>query len=249
MPFAPGMIRDCCCTEPCPSVSPDPVRRFLPRSGLQCPFGLPDLLQTGLAVPQFFGSSSPPFVLAMVDMVRHLFAQVAFSQSLDLHRSVVSQKGLRPGKTVDTWYATGIPPATPKQTELLLLCGTQSAGSRRGLPLRQSRNNLNTRPKRRDRLLDHESVVRQVRHNPLYDHEQGEAEDRIPPGVGYHYVILAWQSFIPGNIEKELHKTLEQRPAKVVDVLSSADAVAVLRPEEDVAKLLRIGSAELNQAA
>ena len=37
--------------------------------------------------------------------------------------------------------------------------------------------------------------------------------------------------------------------AKIVDVLSSADAVSALRPEEDVAELLWMGSAELNQAA
>jgi hypothetical protein len=64
--------------------------------------------------------------------------------------------------------------------------------------------------------------------------------------VGYHNVIPAWQSFILGNIEKELHETSEQRRANVVDVLPSANAVAVLRPEEDVAKLLWMGSAELN---
>src|ERR1700733_958736 len=126
---------------------------------------------------------------------------------------------------------------------------TGSAGSRRECPLRQSRNNLNTRPKRRDRLLDDESLVRQVRHNSLYDHERGEAEDRVPPGVGYHCVIPTRQSFIPGNFEKELYKTLEQRRANVVDILSSADAVAVLRTEEDVAELLWMGSSELNQAA
>jgi len=82
----------------------------------------------------------------------------------------------------------------------------------------------------------------------LDDYERGEAEDRVPPGVGYHYVIPTWQSFILGNIEKELYETLEQRRANVVDILSSADAVAVLRPEEDVAELLWMGSAELNQA-
>jgi hypothetical protein len=98
-------------------------------------------------------------------------------------------------------------------------------------------------------LLDHESLVRQVRHNPLDDHERGEAKNRKPPGVSYHYVILIWQSLIPGNIEKELHESSEQRRANVVYILSSADAVAVLRPEEDVAKLLWMGSAELNQAA
>src|SRR5260370_40129162 len=133
--------------------------------------------------------------------------------------------------------------------KLLLLLGTGSAGSLRDCALRQSRNSLDARPKRCDRLLDHESLVRQVRHNPLDDHECGEAKDRVPPGVGYHDVIPTWQSFIPGNIEKELYETLEQRPANVVDILSSANAVAVLRPEEDVAELLWMGSAELNQAA
>jgi len=58
----------------------------------------------------------------------------------------------------------------------------------------------------------------------LDDHERGEAKDRKPPGVSYHYVILIWQSLILGNIEKELHETSEQRRANVVDVLSSADA-------------------------
>ncbi len=72
-------------------------------------------------------------------------------------------------------------------------------------------------------------------------------EDRVPPGVGYHYVLATWQSFTLGNIDKELYETLEQRRANVVDVLSIADAVAVLRLEEDVTKLLWMGSAELNQ--
>jgi hypothetical protein len=98
-------------------------------------------------------------------------------------------------------------------------------------------------------LFDHEGLVRQVRHNPLDDHERGEAEDRVPPGVGYHDVISAWQAFLLGNIEKELYETLEQRPANVVDILSGADAIAVLRSEEDVPKLLWMSSAELNQAA
>src|SRR5260370_15391290 len=121
-----------------------------------------------------------------------------------------------------------------------------SAGSIRDCALRKSRNSLDARPKRCDRLLDHESLVRQVRHNALDDHECGETKDRVPPGVGHHYVIPTWQSFILGNIEKELNETSEQRRANVVDVLSSANAVAVLRPEEDVAKLLWMGSAELN---
>ena len=121
-------------------------------------------------------------------------------------------------------------------------------GSLGDCALRQSRNSLNARPKRGDRLLDHESLVRQVRHNPLDNHERGESEDRVPPGVGYHHVILARQSFILGHIEKELYETFEQRRANVVDILSSADAVAILRPEEDVAELLWMGRAELNQA-
>jgi len=83
----------------------------------------------------------------------------------------------------------------------------------------------------------------------LDDHERGEAKYRKPPSVGYYYVIPIWQSFILGNIEKELHETSEQRRANVVDVLSSADAVAALRPEEDVTELLWMGNAELNQAA
>ena len=41
---------------------------------------------------------------------------------------------------------------------------------------------------------------------------------------------------------------MEQRRANVVDVLSSSNAVAVLRPEDDVAALLWMGGAELNQA-
>src|SRR5271156_2553518 len=133
--------------------------------------------------------------------------------------------------------------------KLLVLWSNGPAGSLRDCALRQSRNSLNARPKRCDRLLYHESLVRQVRHNPLDDHECGEAKDRKPPGVSYHYVIPVWQSFILGNIEKELHETREQRRAKVVDVLSSADAVAVLRPKKDVTELLWMGNAELNQAA
>jgi len=67
--------------------------------------------------------------------------------------------------------------------------------------------------------------------------------------MGYHDVISIWQSLIFGNIEKELHETREQRRAKVVDVLSSADTVAVLRPKKDVTELLWMGSAKLNQSA
>ena len=81
------------------------------------------------------------------------------------------------------------------------------------------------------------------------DHECGEAKDRKPPGVSYHHVIPIWQSLILGNIEKELHESSEQWRANVVDILSSADAVAVLRSEEDVTELLWMGSAELNQTA
>ena len=125
----------------------------------------------------------------------------------------------------------------------------RSAGSLSDCALGQSRNSLDARPKRCDRLLDHESLVGPVRHNTLDDHERGEAEDRVPPGVSYHYVIPAWQSFILGDLEKELHEALKQGPANVVDILSGADAIAVLRPEEDVAELLWLGSAELNQAA
>jgi hypothetical protein len=64
-------------------------------------------------------------------------------------------------------------------------------------------------------LLDHDRLVRQVRHNHLDNKECGEAKDRKPPGMGYHNVIPVWQSFIPGNIEKELHETSEQRRANV----------------------------------
>jgi hypothetical protein len=83
----------------------------------------------------------------------------------------------------------------------------------------------------------------------LDNKECGKAKDRKPPGVSDHDVIPIWQSFSLGDLEKELHKTFEQRSAYVVNVLSSTDAVAVLRPEEDVAELLWMGSAELNQAA
>ena len=93
-------------------------------------------------------------------------------------------------------------------------------------------------------MLYHESLVRPVGHNPLDNHERGEAQHRVPPGVGDHDVILTWQSFILGNIEKELYETLEQRRANVVDILPSANAVAVFWPEEDIAELLRMGSAE-----
>ncbi|MGA8428324.1 MAG: hypothetical protein WB729_00770 [Candidatus Sulfotelmatobacter sp.] len=70
------------------------------------------------------------------------------------------------------------------------------------------------------------------------DHECGETKDRKPPGMGYHDVIPVWQSFFLSNIEKKLHETFEQRRANGIDILSSTDAVAVLRPEEDVAELL-----------
>src|SRR5258707_6587804 len=94
-----------------------------------------------------------------------------------------------------------------RRQKLSVLWGAGSAGSLSDCALRQSRNSLNARPKRGDRLLDHESLVRQVRHNPLDDHERGEAKDRKPPGVSYHYVFLVWQSLILGNIEKELHES------------------------------------------
>ena len=139
--------------------------------------------------------------------------------------------------------------AISRKTRTLLLWGTGSAGSLRDCALRQSRNSLDARPKCCNRLLDHECLVRQIRHNPLDNHECGEAKDRKPPSVGYHYVIPVWQSFFLGNIEKEPHETSEQRRANVVDILSSADAVAVLWPEEDVSELLWMGNAELNQAA
>jgi hypothetical protein len=83
-------------------------------------------------------------------------------------------------------------------------------------------------------LLDHESLVRQVRHNPLDDHECGEAKNIKPPSVGYHYVIPIWQSFFLGNIEKELHETSEQRRTKVVDVFSSADAATSAYPKRPI---------------
>jgi hypothetical protein len=67
-------------------------------------------------------------------------------------------------------------------------------------------------------LLDHESLVRQVRHNPLDNKECGEAKDRKPPGLGYDYVIPIWQSFILGNIEKDLHETSEQRRTEMPQV-------------------------------
>jgi hypothetical protein len=39
----------------------------------------------------------------------------------------------------------------------------------------------------------------------LDDHECGEAKNIKPLGVGYHYVVPIWQSFILGNIERHLH--------------------------------------------
>src|SRR6185437_572875 len=160
-----------------------------------------------------------------------------------------STTGLNTSQCSDLRTPRGYLQQLLSRQKLLAFCSNGPAGSLRDCALRQSRNSLNASPKRGDGLLDHESLVRQVRHSPLDDHEGSEAEDRVPPGVGYHYVMLTWQSFIPGNIEKELHETLEQGPANVVDILSSANAVAVLRPEEDVAELLWMGSAELNQAA
>jgi hypothetical protein len=136
------------------------------------------------------------------------------------------------------WYSPRIPTVCDAnfgnllgKQKLLVLWSTGAAGALRDGALRQSRDSLNSRPKRCDRLLDHESLVRQVRHNPLDDHECGEAKDRKPPGMGHHDVIPTGQSFSLGNIEKELHETFEQRRANVVDVLSSADAVAVLSPK------------------
>jgi len=119
-------------------------------------------------------------------------------------------------------FRSGIPPRLLSRQKLLALCGTGSAGPLRDCALRQSRNSPNACPKRGDRLLDHESPVRQIRHNPLDNNECREAEDRKPPGVSHHYVILARKSFIPGDIEKELHESSEQRRATVVDILSGA---------------------------
>jgi len=45
-------------------------------------------------------------------------------------------------------------------------------------PLRQSRNSLAVRPKRCDRLLNHESLIRQVRRYALDYKECGEANAR-----------------------------------------------------------------------
>ena len=66
--------------------------------------------------------------------------------------------------------------------------------------------------------------------------------------MGCHYVIPTWESFILGNIEKELHEAFKQRRADIVDVLPGPGAVAVFRPEEDVAEVLWMGGAELNKA-
>ena len=69
-------------------------------------------------MPQFFRQFVAPLVLAMADMVRHWFAiypirwlspKVSTFTGLSCH-----QKGYGLGKTVVTWYATGIPPTTPK---------------------------------------------------------------------------------------------------------------------------------------
>ena len=108
---------------------------------------------------------------------------------------------------------------------------------------------MKARPKRRDRLLGHEALVRQSRYNSLDNEESGQPKDIEPPGVGYYDVVLVWQSFSLGNLEKELHEAREQWCAKVVDILSSVKTVPVFRTEPDVAELLRMGNAELNQAA
>src|ERR1700733_14897661 len=152
------------------------------------------------------------------------------------------------GKGINAGQSRSSRQRTLSRQKLLVLWGTGSAGSLSDCAPRQSRNSLDARPKRCDRLLDHERLVRQVRHNPLDDHECGETKDRKPPGVNHPYVIPVWQSFFLSNIEKELHETSEQRRANVVDILSSLDAVAVLRPEEDVTELLGMANAELNQA-
>jgi hypothetical protein len=49
--------------------------------------------------------------------------------------------------------------------------------------------------------------------------------------------------------KKSCTKRANNGAPRVVDVLSSADAAEVLRPEKDVAELLWMGNAELNQAA
>ena len=74
------------------------------------------------------------------------------------------------------------------------------------------------------------------------------------PKIVYHQVWATTMSSLLGNpsslatSKKSCTKRWNKGAANVVDILSSADAVAVLRPEEDVAELLWMGSAELNQA-
>jgi hypothetical protein len=50
--------------------------------------------------------------------------------------------------------------------------------------------------------------------------------------VGYHDVIPTWQSFILGDIEKELYETRKQRSAKVIDVLSSPAPILFSGPNQ-----------------
>ena len=58
------------------------------------------------------------------------------------------------------------------------------------------------------------------------------------PSIVYRQVWAIAISSLPGdtcilgNIEKELYETSEQRRANVIDILSSANAVAFLRPEK-----------------
>jgi hypothetical protein len=171
----------------------------------------------------------------------------AKSPALLASRATIRGHGLGKGLSLDTTRA--YLERFLRGRKLLFPRGAASAVSLRDRTFRQSGNRLDARPKRCDCLLGHESLVRQSRHSSLDNKECSEAEDRKPPSVGYYDVIRGWQSFILGNFEEELHETREQRRAKVVDVLSSADAVSVLRSEEDVAELLWMANTELNQAA
>jgi hypothetical protein len=80
-------------------------------------------------------------------------------------------RATRRATALEKWLSHGIRRAYLQQLlsgqKLLLLCGTGSGGSLSACALRQSRNSLNARPKRGNRLLDDETLVRQVRYNPL----------------------------------------------------------------------------------
>jgi hypothetical protein len=92
-------------------------------------------------------------------------ARIPLSVSeLAIWRKARTLPAARRATALEKWLSPSTPRAYLQQLlsrqELLVLWSDGPAGSPRDCALRQSRNNVNARPKRGDRLLDHESGVR-----------------------------------------------------------------------------------------